>query len=71
MLETLLLSATYTIVLSREIEPFLLPPHASKNPTIRGLVRLSSRVINAITTLFLFTKSDIKTVLVPVVSVLF
>ena len=71
MLETLLRSATYTTVFSRAMEPFLLTPHASKDSTIRGLVPLGSRVINAITTLFLFTKSDIKTILVPVVSVLF
>jgi len=68
MLETLLLSEMYTTVISLATSPFLPTPDASHKSTIRAFVPLSSRVINAITTLFLFTKSDIKTVLIPVVS---
>ena len=71
MLGTLLLSttATYTTVVSRSTSNFPLTPHAIQKSTIRGLVSLCSRVINGITTLFLFTKSDLKTLLIPVVSV--
>ena len=69
MLETLLLSATYITVVSQSISNSLVTPEASQKSTIGGFVALSSKVINGIKTLFLFTKSDLKTVLIPVVSV--
>ena len=69
MLETLLLSATHITVVSRSISNFLVASEASQKSTSSGFGYLSSKVINGITTLFLFTKSDLKTVLIPVVSV--
>jgi len=69
ILDTLQLSAANTTVASRAMSPFLLIPSASLKSTILAITALSSRVREAITTLFLFTKSDLKTVLIPVVSV--
>ena len=69
MLETLLLSTTYITVVSQSISNFLVTPQASQKSIISEFVSLGSKVINGINTLFLFTKSDLKTVLIPVVSV--
>ena len=68
MLETLLLSATYITVVPQSISNLLVAPEASQKSTISGSVTLSSKAIYGIKTLFLFTESDLKTVLIPVVS---
>jgi len=71
MSETLLLSATHITAASRSVSNVLPAPEASQKSTSSGFVSLSSRVIYGIRTVFLFTKSDHKTVLIPVVSVFF
>jgi len=69
ILETLQLSATKSTVASLTVPPLLLTPYAGLKLTILAFLALSSRGRYAITTSFLFTKSDLKTVLIPVVSV--
>ena len=67
---TLQQSATYIISASQATPPSLLTLNTSVKPSIRGFVLLNalSMAGNVIVTLFLFTKSDLKTILIPVVS---
>ena len=69
MLETLHLSAANIILPSRTISSSLFTQNAGLMSIIHGLASLGSMARNVITILFLFTKSDIKTAIIPMVSV--